>query len=211
MFTLPRFLRASNDTVNGTGVQSWNATEKEHIYALAVEPMTGISVKGHKTYQLNHVLSKTSVMYPDLWTVQTDVSSPNTITVPIYWVRMSWEPTDADAYLLRAMRTLISYMYTILVIISPSIGSTLAISCILLLLLGKDAVERKKGVAKRQENRGKALVFRSLTPRKIHVHASEFANDDLDRSVILRSVSEAVGVEDASDEEEFISSAHILP
>ena len=183
IYSLPRFLGADAWS-RSTGVPYWNASLASHAYGLAVEPLTGISVKGHKTYQLNHVVSRTPIVYPNVWVVNgsdssenSGMSAGNSITVPIYWVRMSWEPTDADAYLLRAMKTLITYMYTILVIFWPSIGSVFAISSILLLLLGKEAQERKKALAALSTYRGKDLVFRSCSKarRRIHVRADATA------------------------------------
>ena len=208
VYTLPRFMDTSQFVRSTTGNMEWNASIEEHAYGLAVEPMTGISVKGHKTYQLNHLVSRTSVMYPSLWVL--DNSSIHTgyeydfVTVPVFWVRMSWEPKDSDAYLLRAMRTLISYMYTILVIAWPSIGFVTFASCMASLCFGKDAKERAKEIKVVQESRADPLIFRTgkPSPQSISIHVS--AND-----VILQSVSEAVGIEDASDEEDFISTARL--
>ena len=229
VYSLPRFLGADTWS-NSTGVAAWNASLAQHAYGLAVEPLTGISVKGHKTYQLNHVVSRTPIMYPDIFVVSINgsasSSAQDSITVPIYWVRMSWEPKDADAYLLRAMKTLITYMYTILVIFWPSMGSVFAISSFLLLLLGKDAAERKKALAELGTNRGREVVMRSgskkdSTRRRIHVDASPFDVDGVDTNnannantendtSILQAVSEAVGPEYASDEEEFLNSAKLI-
>ena len=254
IYTLPRFLGA-DEWSSSTGITSWNASIAKHAYGLAVEPMTGISVKGHRTYQLNHVVSRTPYMYPDVWVVNTGngttgLAGADSITVPIYWVRMSWEPTDADAYLLRAMGTLITYMYTILVIFWPSMGSVFAVASILLLLLGKESRERKKALAELGACRGKDLIFRSgsKTRRRIHIQAiagaagaakevDEVVDDVVDDVVeawdveeatagggdaavhtadhaadatMSRYIQQAVGLEDASDEEEFIKSAHLV-
>lgn len=209
MYTLPRFLDTSQFVKSTTGIMEWNASVEEHAYGLAVEPMTGISVKGHKTYQLNHLVSRTPVMYPNLWVLEN--SSVHTgydqdfATVPVFWVRMSWEPKDSDAYLLRAMRTLISYMYTILVIGWPSIGFVTAASCLAALWFGKDAKERSKQIKVLQESRADPLIFRSAgkaNPQSISIHVS--ANN-----TVLQAVSDAVGLEDASDEEEFVSTARL--
>lgn len=211
MYTLPRYLDASQFVTSTTGSMEWNATMEEHSYGLAVEPMTGISVKGHKTYQLNHLVSRTPIMYPNLWVLEN--SSIHTgydddfVTVPIFWVRMSWEPKDTDAYLLRAMRTLIRYMYTILVIGWPSVGFVMAITCLAVLSVGKDAKERAKQIKRLQKSKAEPLIFRTgktSSSRGISIHVS--TND-----IILQSVSDAVGVEDASDEEEFVSSAKVSP
>jgi len=231
VYTLPRFLGADS-WANSTGVSPWNASVAEHAYGLAVEPMTGISVKGHKTYQLNHVVSRTPIMYPDIFVVSSNGSASSNasdaITVPIFWVRMGWEPKDADAYLLRAMRTLITYMYTILVIFWPCMGSVFAIASILVLLLGKDAADRKKALAELGAYRGRDLIFRSSTKsktkdkdaagtrRRIHVEASSIESGErvlssaCEHPSILHAVSEAVGADDASDEEAFVSSARLI-
>jgi hypothetical protein len=217
-YTLPRYLKAGDFIKLTTGTLEWNATEEEHSYGLAVEPMTGISVKGHKTYQLNHLVSRTQVMYPSIWVLNgssVEIGYPQDfVTVPVFWVRMSWEPKTADAYLLRAMKTMISYMYTILVIFWPSIGFATAISSLLVLLMGKEGKERAKLIKVYQKSRAKPVVFRSgkfcasPTPGSafaIHVDAGGLA--DQNQTSIIQAVSEAVGIEDASDEEEFVSSA----
>lgn len=253
IYSLPRFLGADAWS-RSTGIASWNASISNHAYGLAVEPMTGISVKGHKTYQLNHVVSRTPYMYPDVWVVSGGdrtngsnlIAGADSITVPIYWVRMSWEPTDADAYLLRAMRTLVTYMYTILVIFWPSMGSVFAVASILLLLLGKESSVRKKALAELGAYHGKDLIFRSgrKTRRRIHVQATAVASaavgdvsfvtvDGTDHNAAntgvqssprvsdvepaanfnastSRYIQQAVGLGDASDEEEFVRSAHLV-
>lgn len=269
IYSLPRFLGADAWS-SSTGIASWNASTAKHAYGLAVEPMTGISVKGHKTYQLNHVVSRTPYMYPHVWVVNgsnwsneingiAGLAGDDSVTVPIFWVRMSWEPTDADAYLLRAMGTLITYMYTILVIFWPSLGSIFAVASILLLLLGKESNDRRKALTNLGAYRGKEIIFRtgSRLRRRIQVQAIADAfsagdevggvedaaldsgeiSDGMDVSaghnsdnssaqlssrvsdvgtaadfnaITSRYIQQAVGLEDASDEEEFIRSAHLV-
>lgn len=215
-YSLPRFWRASEFMTSTTGtIHGWNATEEEHSYGLAVEPLTGISVGGHKTYQLNHRVSRTSIMYPDLWVANG--SSINTgytsdfVSIPIFWIKMTWEPKTADAYLLRAMKTMMSYLYTILVIIWPAMGFTTAISTLLLLLFGKDARIRAREIGQYQNPRAKPLIFRSNSKRRsstVSVHVTARPADGSSR--VMEAVRDAIDLEDVSDEEDFISSAHIL-
>ena len=219
-YTLPKYFKAGDFIKSTTGRLEWNATEEEHSYGLAVEPMTGISVKGHKTYQLNHLVSRTQVMYPSIWVANgssVEIGYPQDfVTVPVFWVRMSWEPKTADAYLLRAMKTMISYMYTILVIFWPSVGFATSISSVLVLLMGKEGKERRKLIKVYQKSRAKPVVFRS---RKFSappapgsgfaIHVDAGASVEQNQNSIILAVSEAVGIEDASDEEEFVLSASL--
>jgi hypothetical protein len=117
-------------------------------------------------------------------------------------------------------------MYTILVIFWPCMGSVFAIASILVLLLGKDAADRKKALAELGAYRGRDLVFCSSTKskakdkdaagtrRRIHVEASSIESGERvlssEHPSILHAVSEAVGADDASDEEAFVSSARLI-
>jgi len=161
LYSFPRYLDASTDFISLTGRSGWNASKNKHSYGLALEPITGIAVKGHKTYQISHIVSKTPVMYPDLWTVSGSAESlgmpEDFIMVPVYWVKMWWEPRDGDALLLRAMTSAIWYLHSILVIGWPAGGGLTAISCIILLFFSKEAKFRRREIATIQQDTAPSL------------------------------------------------------
>ena len=219
-FSFPRFFKAPASLVSTTGVASWNSSVEEHLYALAMDPLTGIAVKGHKTYQLNHLVSKTPLIYPTIWTVGGSGAAiglaDDFTTVPVFWIRMWWEPKDSDAMLLRAMNALVSYLYTILVIIWPSLGITVVFSCTLILLFGKEAKTRKKEVKEYHRDRSSPLKFsKSQRKRMFEIYVTHNPHGKRPTMPISSSTRAALKevLEEArlSSEEEALENVYIAP
>lgn len=220
LFSFPNFFKAPVSLVSTTGVASWNSSEEEHLYALAIDPLTGIAVKGHKTYQLNHLVSKTPLIYPTIWTVDGSGASvgltDDFITVPVFWIRMWWEPKDSDAMLLRAMSTLVSYLYTILVIIWPSLGIIVVFSCTLILLFGKEAKNRKNEAKEYHRDRSNPLKLSKSQRKRIYemyiTHETHAKRPILPISNSMRAaLKEVLDEARLSSEEEALENVYITP
>lgn len=216
-YSFPRFHQISPETLQMTGYTEWNSSHTEHSYGLAVEPLTGISVKGHKTYQVNHLVTKTSLLYPTLWTVngssETTGMQMDIVAVPVFWIRMWWEPKDADAFLLRSIKSMISYLYTILVIGWPSMGGFMLISSLIQLLYSRDAKKRSRILKEVQEDKAKPLKIPKSQRKKLHTiymaHHQQIAeNVGPICEHILHAINEAYD-EDYSSEEEAIENSYM--
>lgn len=163
MYTFPRFFDAANEVVNSTGVKlsSWNPDFQQHGYSLAVEPFTGIAVKGHKTYQINHLVSNTTNAYKTVWVAPGTAAiagmPKDFVTVPTYWVRMWWEPTDAAAMVLRNLSTANDVLYYMLVVSCPIFGWLMLGPALFMLRFSKEAKTRRKELPKIQKSRARPL------------------------------------------------------
>jgi hypothetical protein len=160
------------------------------------------------------------LIYPTLWTVDGSGAAvglaDDFTTVPVFWIRMWWEPQDSDAMLLRAMSALVSYLYTILVIIWPSLGITVVFSCTLILLFGKEAKTRNKEVQEYHRDKSRPLkLSKSQRKRMYEIYVSH--DPDARRPILPISSSTRAALKEVLDEarlsseEEALENVYIAP
>lgn len=159
IYTFPRFLGAGDFVVNSTGAttSAWSADPGQHGYSISIEPFTGFSLSGHKTYQVNHLVSKTPNLYPNLWVAPGSAAVAGTkndfVTVPTFWVRMWWEPTPSAAALIHLLATLNQALYYCLVVCFPVVGWLLFGPALFFLRFGKQAKLRRSALVGIQRSR----------------------------------------------------------
>lgn len=149
IYTFPHFLAASQDVSNSTGSQQWAPNALRHGYSLSVDPLTGVSIGGHKTYQINHLVSQTAVLYAHLWvspnsSTMLPSASPTKdfVTVPTFWVAMTWEPTNSVTNVIGTISRLNDALYYLLVAGCPVLGWVLLGPALFFLRFGKLARQR---------------------------------------------------------------------
>jgi len=163
IYTHAHFYGAGEEVVATTGVESsvWAANTAEHAYSLAIEPFTGYALKGHKTYQVNHLVSKSANLYPDVWTVPGSGAgvglASDFVTVPVFWARMWWEPSDSAAMLIRIMTALDNALYYIMVVSWPVLGWLMLGPSLFILKFGRDAKRRTKELPGIQRSRARTV------------------------------------------------------
>ena len=56
--------------------------------------------------QTSYIVSRTDLLYPDLWVVDglgASLGMADFVTVPIYWFNLHWEPNEKSAKTFRTM------------------------------------------------------------------------------------------------------------
>jgi hypothetical protein len=167
IYTFPHFLGSGELVVESTGsnLSSWAPDALQHGYSLAVEPLTGFAVQGHKTYQVNHLVSATPNLYPNLWVAPGTAAATGLVsdfvTVPVFWVRMWWEPTDSAALLIRGIIAAEGVLYYVLVLSFPIAGWTMLAIALFILKFGQDAKTRAKALPKIQKSKARKKFITS--------------------------------------------------
>jgi hypothetical protein len=161
IYTFPHFLDSGEVVVESTGsnLSTWAPDALQHGYSLAVEPFTGFAVQGHKTYQVNHLVSATPNLYPNLWvapgTAAATGMASDFVTVPVFWVRMWWQPSDSAALLIRIIIAAEGVLYYLLVLTFPIIGWVMLGSALFILKFGKDGKTRAKALPGIQKSKAR--------------------------------------------------------
>jgi len=165
IYTSPRFLGSEEFLVGSTGsnLSTWAPDALQHGYSIGVEPLTGFAIQGHKTYQVNHLVSATPNRYPNLWVASGTAAATGLasdfVTVPVFWAKMWWQPTDSAALLLRGMTAAEDILYYILVLSFPIAGWAMLGSALFILKFGKDGKMRVKALKKIQESKARKAVI----------------------------------------------------
>lgn len=140
---------------------TWAPDPLQHGYSLAVEPLTRFAVQGHRTYQLNHLVSQTANLYPNLWVAPGSgaaVGLPaDFVTVPVYWMRMWWEPTDDIALIMRIISIADDVFYDIFVMSFPVLGWVMLGTSLFILRFAKGSKQRRKDLISIQRSRARSL------------------------------------------------------
>ena len=89
------------------------------------------------------------------------------VTIPIFWVKMWWEPSKGAAYLLVLLSTMNDVLYYMLLVGFPMVGICLIAASVYYLRLGKSAKQRARKLPSIQESRAPASPLRySMEPRR---------------------------------------------
>lgn len=100
-----------------------------------------MNTQGHKTYQINHLVSRTTHLNPTLWVAPGTGAavglSNDFVTVPTMWVKMTWVPTDGIASIISTLLTAQDVLYYMLVVCFPVIGWLMLFPSLFLLKFGK--------------------------------------------------------------------------
>jgi CD36 family len=167
IYTFPHFLGSGEVVVESTGsnISTWAPNALQHGYSLAVEPFTGFAVQGHKTYQVNHLVSATPNLYPNLWvapgTAAATGMANDFVTVPVFWVRMWWQPTDSAALLIRGIIVAEDILYYVLVLSFPITGWAMLGSALFILKFGKDGKKRAKAISAIEKSKARKKFITS--------------------------------------------------
>ena len=104
-------------------------------------------------------MSATTNLYPNLWVAQGSgaaVGLPaDFVTVPVFWVRMWWEPTDSTAMLIRILAIADDVLYDVFVMSFPVLGWVLLGTSLFILKFTKGAKERRKELKNIQRSRAR--------------------------------------------------------
>lgn len=152
IYTFPHFLGSGEVLIESTGsnLSTWAPDALQHGYSFGVEPLTGFAIQGHKTYQVNHLVSATPNLYPNLWvapgTAAATGLASDFVTVPVFWAKMWWQPTDSAALLLRGIIIAEDILYYVLVLSFPIAGWAMLGSALFILKFGKDGKMRVKAL-----------------------------------------------------------------
>ncbi len=161
LYTAPHFLNADARVVVATGVNltgagaagaaGWNPDNATHGYALAVEPRTGITVRGHRAYQVSHPVARTALLNSALWVVPGSAAAAGApadfVVVPTFWARLWWEPSDGAAVALRVALAVADGLYYALVAAWPVAGVLMLLPALGALRLGAAAKARRAALA----------------------------------------------------------------
>ena len=167
IYTMGHFLGADPMVINSTGndLSTWSPDPLQHGYSLGVEPFTGFAIEGHKTYQVNHIVTRTPNLYPALWVAPGSAAvsgfPQDFVTVPVYWIRMWWQPTDSLSSLIRIFVTASDVLYYLLVASWPVLGWVMLGSSLFILTRGKEGKERKRELPSIQETRARPVRITS--------------------------------------------------
>ncbi|KAG7670845.1 hypothetical protein KSW81_004278 [Nannochloris sp. 'desiccata'] len=165
IYTFPHFLGSGEVVVESTGsnLSTWAPDALQHGYSIGVEPLTGFAIQGHKTYQVNHLVSATANLYPNLWvapgTAAATGLASDFVTVPAFWAKMWWEPTDSAALLLRGIIIAEDILYYVLVLSFPVVGWAMLGSALFILKFGKDGKVRVKALKRIQESKARKVLI----------------------------------------------------
>lgn len=162
MYTFPLFLGSSDELKNSTAQAAgyWDANVDAHSYYISVEPITGFAVEGHKTYQVNHLVSRTAHLYPTLTVVPgtgAPVGLDDYITVPIFWVKLWWEPTEKDAKMIIGLSQGQDAFYYLMTFTLPAIGWVLLLVGLGFSFLSKGGRERRRQLKEIGKSKAKSV------------------------------------------------------